>query len=411
MTTTARICDDASNALEQAYVSLLEQSRFYNVNGRTLTIRDGNLHVLLLYDAAPNNPLLGDWLVLSYNNGNGATTTPVPDSNPTATFGLRRLSGTTGCNSFQGDYNLNGDAVVIGPLARTQIACPDTLMAQEQQIIAAFQGVGRVGYRGTQVELRSLTGALQVQLIRPYAVPAPSASPSASAAASASVTASPSASASASPTPSPSPTATPTAAPTATPTAAPTTAPTTAPTGSPAPTVVPPQSIPPTATCDLNATTGGATAKVATIVYPSNWFTVTSPANLACRYFSPTQITVPSDPSTLKTAVMIQGDPASTYDAALAAATNPTAWNVLQQQSVTVGGGTGWPATLIEATSTAGTAGYPVGTTRYGYLLDVSGKPAWIVTSGTIGTPEYQTNQQVVQLIASQSTVLVATPF
>jgi heat shock protein HslJ len=182
-TSTQRICDDASNALEQAYLANLAESRFYNVNGRTLTIRNGSLQVLLVFDAAPNNPLLGDWLILSYNNGSDAVTTPVPDSNPTATFGLRRLSGTTGCNAFQGDYTLNGDAVVIGPLARTQMACPDALMAQEQAIVTAFQGVGRVGYRGSQVDLKNLTGATQVTLIRPWAVPAPSASPSASASA------------------------------------------------------------------------------------------------------------------------------------------------------------------------------------------------------------------------------------
>jgi len=129
-TTTQRICDPASDALEQAYLSLLDQTRFYNVNGRTLTIRAGDLHVILVFDAAPNNPLLGEWFVLAYNNGTGAVTTPVPDSNPTATFGLLRVSGYTGCNSFNGDYTLNGDAVVIGPLASTQIACPDALMAQ-----------------------------------------------------------------------------------------------------------------------------------------------------------------------------------------------------------------------------------------------------------------------------------------
>jgi heat shock protein HslJ len=413
MTTTSRICDDASNAMEQAYIPLLQQSRFYNVNGRTLTIRDANLNVILIYDAAPNNPLLGDWLILSYNNGNGAVTTPVADSNPTATFGLRRLSGTTGCNSFQGDYNLNGDAVVIGPLARTQMACPDALMAQEQAIVTAFQGVGRVNYRGTIVELDSLTGSTQVQLIRPYAVPSPSASPSASAsaAASASASAAPSASASASPSatpsPSPTPTATPTPTPTPTPTAAPTATPVATPTGTPAPTVPPPSSQPPTATCDLMST-AATPAKIATIVYPSNWFTVTTPANLACRYFSPTQITVPADPTTLKTAVMIQSDPALTYDAALAAATNPTAWNVLQQQPFTVGG---LPATKIEATSTAGSPGYPPGVTRYGYLINVGGKAGWMVTSGTAGSAEYKTNTSVVDLMAAESTILTATPF
>lgn len=403
MTSTQRICDDESNALEQAYLANLTNSRFYNVNGRTLTIRDGNLQVILVYDAAPNNPLLGDWLVLAYNNGSGGVTTPLPDSNPTATFGLRRMSGTTGCNSFQGDYSLNGDAVVIGPLAQTQMACADDLMAQEQAIVAAFQGVGRVVYRGTQVDLKSLTGATQVQLIRPWAVPAPSASPSASASAAASASASavPSASPSPSPSPSPTPTATPTAAPTATPTAAPTTTPSP---GTPAPTIVPPQSVPPTATCQLSVTSNGATVPVATIVYPASWNTVTAPPTAACRYFDPDPITVPADPSTLTTAVMIKGDPASTYEDALAAATNPTAWNVTTEKPVTLPGGL--QATQIEATSTAGSPGFPAGTSRYGFLLDIGGKPAWIETSGTAGTSEYQTNVSVVNLMASKSTFI-----
>lgn len=404
MTSTSRICDDESNALEQAYLANLTNSRFYNVNGRTLTIRDGSLKVLLVYDAAPNNPLLGDWLILSYNNGTGAVTTPVPDSNPTATFGLRRLSGTTGCNSFQGDYTLNGDAVVIGPLGRTQMACADPLMAQEQAIVTAFQGVGRVDYQGSRVDLRSLTGALQVQLIRPWAVPAPSASPSASASAAASASASAAPSATASPSASPTPSPTPTAAPSATPTANPTTAPTATPTlGTPAPTVVPPQSIPPTATCQLTVTSNGATVPVANIVYPASWNTVTAPPTAACRYFDPEPITVPADPSTLVTAVMIKSDPASTYQDALTTATNPTAWNVTINKPVTV---SGLQATLIEATSTAGSPGFPAGTTRYGYLINIGGKPAWIETSGTAGSAAYQTNVSVVNLMASKSTFI-----
>ena len=64
---------------------------------------------------------------------------------------------------------------------------------------------------------------------------------------------------------------------------------------------------------------------------------------------------------------MIKSDPAATYDAALAAATNPTAWNVLTNKPVTV---SGLPATLIEATSTAGSPGVPAGSTRYGYLIN-----------------------------------------
>ena len=147
----------------------------------------------------------------------------------------------------------------------------------------------------------------------------------------------------------------------------------------------------------------------ATIVYPSTWHTVTTPANLACRYFDPNPITVPADPSTLVTAVMIKGDPSATYADALASATNPTAWNVLVNQPVTSGGGV--QATRIEATSTTGSPGVAVGQTRYGYLIDATGRPVWIFTVGTLGNATYTTNVSVVNLIASQSSIVKAVPY
>jgi hypothetical protein len=99
---------------------------------------------------------------------------------------------------------------------------------------------------------------------------------------------------------------------------------------------------------------------------------------------------------------MIKSDPASTYDAALAAATNPTAWNVLRNESVTV---SGLPATLIEATSSAGSPGVPAGSTRYGYLVNVAGHPAWTETVGTVGDATYTANTSVVDLMAAESTI------
>ena len=156
--------------------------------------------------------------------------------------------------------------------------------------------------------------------------------------------------------------------------------------------------MPPTATCALTLP-GAATA---TIVYPSDWNTVTAPPASACRYFDPQPITVPADPATLVTAVMIKADPAATYQDALAAATNPTAWNVATNEPVTVAG---LPATRIEATSTAGSPGYPAGTTRYGYLIDVGGTGAWMETTATTADATSTTNKSVVDLMASESTI------
>jgi hypothetical protein len=276
------------------------------------------------------------------------------------------------------------------------MACADDVMAQETAFLAALQGVGLVVPRGQTLQLQGRDRTILVTLARPStAEPSPSASASAA----------PTATASRPPTPSPSPsaTATATAKPTASPTVAPTAAPTAAASGTPAPTVAPPASVPPVASCALAAPPN----VTGSIVYPAAWFTVTEPATAACRYFDPAPITVPADPATLTTAVMIKVDLTTSYQDALTAATNPTAWNVLTNQPVTV---SGLPATRIQATSTAGSPGFPVGVTRYGYLIDLGTGSAWIETSGTVGDPAYATDMSVVDLMASKSTITVAAP-
>ena len=138
------------------------------------------------------------------------------------------------------------------------------------------------------------------------------------------------------------------------------------------------------------------------MVYPATWFTVTTPANLACRYFDPAPITVPADPSTLVTAIQVTIDGTTSYDDALAAATNPTAWNVLVNEPATAAG---LPASRIEATSSSGSPGFPPGVTRYGYLINLGARSAWIQTSGTVGQPTFVTNSSVVDLMAAQSSI------
>jgi heat shock protein HslJ len=390
--TTLMACADPAGSFETAYLALLNQSRFYNVRADTLAIRGADGTILMVFDAAPDNPLLGSWVVDSYASAPGTITVPLEGTELTAVFRLAKVGGSSGCNTYDGPYTTNGTLAAIGPLATTRIACPDDVMAQETAYLAALQGVGRLERRAQALNLLDLSGSLLVALRRPSAAEA-SPSPSAGATASPGRTltpATPSASPSLSPAPSPTPTPTPTATPTP------------ARTPSPAPTVKPPASVPPTATCNLPLPGGTPAAGSATVVYPSDWNTVTAPPAAACRYFDPEPITVPADPSTLTTAVMIKTDPTTTYDAALSAATNPTAWNVLTNEPVTV---SGLPATLIEATSSAGSPGVPEGSTRYGYLINVGGRPAWIETVGTTGDATYTTNKSVVDLMASESTI------
>lgn len=395
--TTLMSCGEASDAFATTYISLLQASRYYNVRGDTLTIRGADLSIILVFESAPKNPLLGSWVVDSLSMAPGNMSIPVAGTELTAVFRLKTVSGFAGCNSYQGPYTTNGTLAGIGPLAGTQIACAEDVTAQEQAFLKDMQGVGKVQRRNDQLILSDLGGSTLVIFVKPPVVEA-SPSPSASAAPSPTAAASPSASAS----PTASPTATPTTAPT--PTAAPTAAPTATPAAStsPAPTVVPPASMPPTATCQLVIPSSVSIS----VVYPANWFTTTEPTTIACQYFDPAAITVPADPATLKTAVMIKADPATTYQDALTAATNPADWTVLTNEPVTIGG---LPATRLQATATISTPEVSAGATRYGYLIDAAGHPLWIETTGTVGDATYTTNMSVVDLIASQST-LTPTP-
>lgn len=84
-----------------------------------------------------------------------------PIGEPTIGFGPDGTSGSTGCNTFRGQYAIDGSSLVLSPLATTKRACLEqALTDQETALLEAFTGVtswevggdGRLTLRGT-VEL------------------------------------------------------------------------------------------------------------------------------------------------------------------------------------------------------------------------------------------------------------------
>jgi len=147
-------------------------------------------------------------------------------------------------------------------------------------------------------------------------------------------------------------------------------------------------------------------AQLASIAYPASWHTVSDPPAAACRYFDANPIDVPSDGSAPDAAITVMPDVAS-YEDAVAAATDPANWNVVQSVETTV---SGLEATLVEATSTAATSGTPVGTTLYSYIVDYGDGTLTIQTSGAAGDAAYAANTEVADLMAQASTFTPPTP-
>jgi heat shock protein HslJ len=61
------------------------------------------------------------------------------DAVPTLTLADEGASGFGGCNTFNGGYELDGDAITIGPLAATLMACEDDKSAAEAAYLPALE--------------------------------------------------------------------------------------------------------------------------------------------------------------------------------------------------------------------------------------------------------------------------------
>jgi heat shock protein HslJ len=377
---TLMACDEASMAFEQAYLANLDASRYYSVRRETLTILGARGATLLVYDAAPRNPLLGTWRVDAYE-ADGTVLAPPKDVRLEVVFGLASIGGFAGCNSFSGTYGTNGNYVRVSPLATTRVACDQEVMTVEEGFLKALQGTSFLDRRGDQMLLTDRKESMVVTLSRPQPEAAASPSPSAQA------SEGPKTSKSAEPTATPKPTMAPTEAPT----------PTTAPTALPS---VPPIIVPAVSTCDLLA---DGTA-LGSISYPAAWSTLAEPPDAACRYFDRDPIQVPSDASTLSTAIMVATS-ATPYADAVADATDTGAWTVRQTVEVTVDG---LPATMVEAEAIADVGGVPAGTSRLAYFVDYrSAGTLTLFTLGASGDKTYAANAAVLTLMVGASTFTV----
>jgi len=69
-------------------------------------------------------------------------TAPVGETAPTIAFDDQgSVTGTGGCNTFNGDVTIDGSDLSFGPLASTQMACEEDISNQEAAFFTALQDV------------------------------------------------------------------------------------------------------------------------------------------------------------------------------------------------------------------------------------------------------------------------------
>lgn len=79
----------------------------------------------------------GLWIVEDVNNGG-----IIDMSRIEITFGEEgSVTGSTGCNRFNGQYTLDASSLSFGPFATTERACAPALNQQEARVLAALDAV------------------------------------------------------------------------------------------------------------------------------------------------------------------------------------------------------------------------------------------------------------------------------
>lgn len=150
--TSAACTDEAVTNQERAILSALSDTVTYSIDGDQLRISYDNGRQALTYRIAGALTLeTGRWVLASFGDTAAPTATA---GEATIAFDGTRVTGSTGCNRFNGDYTTTADTITFAPLASTLAACTsDALTAQERAIFNAL--LGEVDYRinGNQLQI------------------------------------------------------------------------------------------------------------------------------------------------------------------------------------------------------------------------------------------------------------------
>jgi heat shock protein HslJ len=116
------------------------------------------------------NPLADTrWQVTDYADPSNTTgmTTVLLETTLTADFSADyAISGSAGCNTYSGGYQLDGQSLTIsGPLATTAMACAEDVMAQETVFLTNLQAVAGYKLENVEPQLHLLNGRGQVIIL------------------------------------------------------------------------------------------------------------------------------------------------------------------------------------------------------------------------------------------------------
>lgn len=155
---TQMACPEPGASVEQAFHAGLAGTLLYQIEGEALSLTSDS-GATLRFQQEPPPRLAGiNWKVTNFNNDRHAVVGVLGESTLTASFEDGRVSGSAGCNTFQGAYATEGSQIKVGPLATTRRACDEALMTQEREFLAALASAVTWSIDGNMLDMHRADG-------------------------------------------------------------------------------------------------------------------------------------------------------------------------------------------------------------------------------------------------------------
>ncbi len=154
---------------EFSFFEALKTASSFVVEDTRLTLSGQDGTAVATFNAQSQDLAGTSWQITAYNNGQEAVVSVLEGTTPTIEFGADgQLSGTAGCNRVIGSYSTTDGTIELGPLATTQMACPEPegVMDQETRLVAALESAATYHVEGPTLEMRTADDALAVHFTR-----------------------------------------------------------------------------------------------------------------------------------------------------------------------------------------------------------------------------------------------------
>ena len=113
-------------------------------------------------DSAPQNPLANTQWRATAVEGNPVLEGTTLTAGFSADF---RVSGSSGCNTFSGTYNVDGSSLTIGPLSATGALCEPEVMEQESAYLAALGSASGFTLEAGQLYILNGSGTAVIEYL------------------------------------------------------------------------------------------------------------------------------------------------------------------------------------------------------------------------------------------------------